>query len=85
MVEPDIERWVANCPALEKYAATTWGNTTEEALRHILEITMVLQEFVEAQEVIPEEPAEEVIIPSEPRVAATIKSVAFPHSAAFVA
>lgn len=59
VVEPDEDRWVAYCPALVKYAATTWGNTREEALQHI-------------QEAIPEEPSEEVIVSSEPRVEVTI-------------
>ncbi len=73
VVEPDEDRWVAHCPALEKYAATTWGNTREEALQHIHEVVrMVLEELVEDQEAIPEEPSEEVIVSSEPRVAITI-------------
>ena len=73
VVEPDEDRWVVYCQALEKYAATTWGNTREEALRHIQEvIQMVLQELMEDQETIPHEPSEEVIVYSEPRVAVTI-------------
>ena len=73
VVEPDEDRWLAYCPVLEKYAATTWGNTRDEALQHIQEvIQMVLQELVEDQESIPEEPSEEVIVSSEPRVAVTI-------------
>ncbi len=73
VVEPDDDRWVVYCPALEKYAATTWGNTREEALQHIQEVIhMVLQELVDDQEAIPEEPLEEVIVTSEPRVAVTI-------------
>ena len=73
VVEPDDDRWVAYCPALEKYAAATWGYTREEALQHIHEVVqMVLQELVEDQEAIPDEPSEEVIVSSEPRVAITI-------------
>ena len=73
VVEPDEDRWLAYCPVLEKYAATTWGKTRDEALQHIQEvIQMVLQELVEDQESIPEEPSEEVIVSSEPRVAVTI-------------
>ncbi|PKB68146.1 MAG: hypothetical protein BZY81_03040 [SAR202 cluster bacterium Io17-Chloro-G4] len=73
VVEPDEDRWLVSCPALEKYSATTWGNTREEALQHIQEvIQMVLQELVEDQEAIPDEPSEEVIVSSEPRVAVTI-------------
>ena len=73
VVEPDEDRWLAYCPALEQYAATTWGNTREEALQHIQEvIQMVLQELVEDQEAIPDEPVEDVNVSSEPRVAVTI-------------
>lgn len=73
VVEPDEDMWLAYCPVLEKYAATTWGKTRDEALQHIQEvIQMVLQELVEDQESIPEEPSEEVIVSSEPRVAVTI-------------
>ncbi len=54
VVEPDEDRWIAHCPALDKYAATTWGNTKEEALKHIEEVTqMVLQELIEDKEPIP--------------------------------
>ncbi len=73
VVELDDDQWVAYCPVLEKYAATTWGNTREEALKHIQEVIhMVLQELVEDHEAIPDEPSEEVIVSSEPRVAVTI-------------
>ena len=73
VVEPDDDWWVAYCPALEKYAATTWGYTREEALQHIHEVVqMLLKELVEDQEAIPDEPSEEVIVSSEPRVAITI-------------
>ena len=73
VVERDDDRWVAYCPALEKYAATTWGYTREEALKHIHEVVqMVLKELVEDQEAIPDEPSEEVIVLSEHRIAVTI-------------
>ena len=73
VVEPDEDRWSAHCPALEKYAATTWGYTREKALKHIQEVVqMVLQELIEDKEPIPEEPSEEVFVSAEPRVAVTI-------------
>jgi predicted RNase H-like HicB family nuclease len=73
VVEPDEDRWAAYCPALEQYAAATWGYTKEEALKNIQEVVqMVLQELVEDQEPIPEEPSEEVALFPEPRVAVTI-------------
>ena len=47
VVEPDEDRWVAYCLALEEYATTTWGYTREEAPQHIHEaVSMVLQELV---------------------------------------
>jgi predicted RNase H-like HicB family nuclease len=73
VVEPDEDRWAAYCPALERYAAATWGYTKEEALKNIQEVVqMVLQELVEDQEPIPEEPSGEVAVFPEPRVAVTI-------------
>ena len=74
VIEPDEDRWLAYCPALEKYAATTWGTTSAEALKHIQEVVqMVVQELVEDQEEIPDEPSsKEVNVSSDPRVAVTI-------------
>jgi predicted RNase H-like HicB family nuclease len=46
VVEPDEDRWHAHCPALERYGAATWGNTREEALKHIQEVVqMVIEEL----------------------------------------
>lgn len=54
VVEPDEDRWHAYCPALEQYGAATWGNTEEEALRHINEVVqMVVEELVEASGTFP--------------------------------
>ena len=73
MVEPDEDRWSAYCPALEKFGAATWGNTQAEALTHIREVVeMVLEELVDENEPIPEEPEGEVTVSVEPRVAVTI-------------
>ena len=73
VVEPDEDKWAVHCPALLKYAATSWGYTREEALRSIQEvIEMIVQELVEDQEPIPAELAEEVTVSDEPRVAVTI-------------
>ena len=56
VVLPDEDRWSAWCPALEKYAATTWGDTKEEALQNIQEvIEMIVQELIEGKEAIPED------------------------------
>lgn len=73
VVEPDEDKWAVHCPALLKYAATSWGETQEEALKNIQEvIQMIVQELVEDQEPIPAEPSEEVTVSAEPRVAVTI-------------
>ena len=48
VVEPDEDRWHAYCPALEKYAATTWGYTEEEAFENIGEVVqMIIEELLE--------------------------------------
>ena len=73
VVEPDEDRWAVHCPVLLKHAATSWGDTREEALKNIQEvIEMIMQELTEDSEPIPEEPAEEVTVSTEPRVAITI-------------
>ncbi|HEU0021392.1 MAG TPA: type II toxin-antitoxin system HicB family antitoxin [Dehalococcoidia bacterium] len=73
VVEPDEDKWAVHCPALLKYAATSWGDTQEEALKNIQEvIQMIVQELTEDSDPIPEGPAEEVTVSTEPRVAVTI-------------
>ena len=63
VVEPDEDRWVSYCPALEQYGAATWGYTEEEALKHIREVVeMVLAELVEDNLPIPEVPEEAVTL-----------------------
>ena len=48
VVEPDEDRWVSYCPALEQFGAATWGYTEDEALKHIREVVeMVMAELVE--------------------------------------
>jgi predicted RNase H-like HicB family nuclease len=57
VVEPDEDRWHAYCPALEEYAAATWGYTKEEGLKNIQEVVqMVIEELIEDGEPIPEFP-----------------------------
>jgi predicted RNase H-like HicB family nuclease len=69
VIEPDEGRWSAYCPALRQYAAMTWGNTREEALKHIREVVhMVVEELIEDGEPIPED----VQVSQEPLVAVTI-------------
>jgi predicted RNase H-like HicB family nuclease len=69
LIEPDDDRWSAHCPALLKYSAVTWGNTQEEALKHIQEVVqMVVEELLEDGEPIPED----VQVSQEPLVAVTL-------------
>jgi predicted RNase H-like HicB family nuclease len=69
VVEPDGDGWHAYCPALLQYAAATWGNTKEEALRHINEVVhMVIDELIEDGDPIPED----VQVSEEPLVSVTV-------------
>jgi predicted RNase H-like HicB family nuclease len=69
VIEPDEDRWSAYCPALLTYSAVTWGNTQEEALKHIQEVVqMVVEELLEDGEPIPED----VQVSQEPLVAVTL-------------
>lgn len=73
VVEPDGGRWHASCPALEEHGAVTWGDTREEALRHIQEVVeMILQELSEGGTPIPEWPIEDVKSLQDARIAATL-------------
>ena len=72
VVEPDEDRWHAYAPALESQGAATWGETREEALRHIEEVVrLVVESMVEHGEPLPA-PAEEVQVSEEPLVAVTV-------------
>ena len=69
VIEPDEDRWSAHCPALQAYGAATWGNTQEEALKHIQEVVqMVVEELLEDGDPIPED----VQVSQEPLVAVTL-------------
>jgi predicted RNase H-like HicB family nuclease len=73
VVEPDEDRWHAYCPALEQYGAATWGNTHDEALRHIQEVVqMVIEELAEDGIPIPEGPRSDVQVFQDTRVAVTV-------------
>ena len=80
VVEPDEDKWSAYCPALLKQGAATWGDTEEEALRHIHEVVqMVVQTLLEDGEPIPED----VLVSPEPLVSITIRVLTgqlFDHS-----
>lgn len=73
VVEPDEDRFHAYAPALDKYGATTWGNTEAEALTRIQEVVqMIVEELIEDGIDLPEGPAETVTVFAEPRVMVTI-------------
>ena len=59
IIQPDEERWQADCPALQEHGAYTWGYTREEALRNIQEVIgIILAELVEDGLLIPGEPGD---------------------------
>ena len=69
VVEPDEDRWSAHCPTLKHLGAATWGNTREEALKHIDEVVhMVVAELIEDGDPIPED----VPVSEEPLIAITV-------------
>jgi len=73
VVEPDDDRWHAYCPALEQYGASTWGNTEEEAFKHIHEVVgMIIRELNEDGIALPESPREDVEVLPDTRVAVTV-------------
>lgn len=74
MVEPDEDRWVSYCPALEQFGAATWGYTEEEASKNIREVVeMIVAEMVEDDLPIPDGPEDEVVIyPTQHRVAVPV-------------
>ena len=73
VVEPDEDRWHAHCPALEAYGAATWGNTEEEAYKHIQEVVeMIVEELKEDGIPIPESPKEDVEVLPDTRVAIAV-------------
>jgi predicted RNase H-like HicB family nuclease len=69
VIEPDEGRWSAHCPALKHLGAATWGDTREEALKHIDEVVhMIVQELIDDGEPVPED----VQISDEPLVSVTV-------------
>ena len=56
-LQPDGDGWFVRCPTLERYGAATWGETKEQAHRHIKEVlAMVLESMLELGIPVPEEP-----------------------------
>lgn len=73
VVEPDDDKWHAYCPALEQFGAATWGNTREEAIKHIHEvIQIVIGELREDGIPAPESPIDQVQVLEDDRLAITV-------------
>lgn len=73
VVEPDENRWVAYCPALEEKGGATWGRTAQEALTNVEEVVrMTLESMRRHGEPIPEQPETDVRVLTEPSVAVTL-------------
>jgi predicted RNase H-like HicB family nuclease len=73
VVEPDDDRWHAYCPALERYGASTWGNTEEESFSHIHEVVrMVIAELTEDGIALPETPREDVEVLPDSRLGSLV-------------
>jgi predicted RNase H-like HicB family nuclease len=73
VVEPDEDRWYAECPVLVRQGAATWGDTKVEALSNIQEVVrMVVESLIEHGEAVPESPADQVQVTVTPRVAITV-------------
>ena len=66
LIEPDEDRWLAYCPALDHYAAETWGYTKDEARKNIHEvIRMVVEDLLEEGDPIPKESCDSSRVSSE--------------------
>ena len=79
VVEPDEDfdgnpaGWHAHCPALKGKGGSTWGNSREEALKHINEVVqLVVESMIEHGEQLPNESTEEVQVTVEPRVTVNV-------------
>lgn len=73
VVEPDDDRWVAYCPALEEKGGATWGRTYEEALENIqVAVRLTIESMRAHGESIPDGPEQDVRVMSEPAVAVTV-------------
>jgi predicted RNase H-like HicB family nuclease len=72
VIEPDEDRWYAECPLLVRQGAATWGNTRKEVLTHMEDVVrIVVESLIEHGESIPEGSSDRVQA-STARVAVTI-------------
>ena len=73
VIEPDEDRWYAECPALVRQGGATWGYTREEALQNIEEVVrMVVESLIAHGEPVPSGTGDDVLVTVEPRVAVTV-------------
>jgi predicted RNase H-like HicB family nuclease len=73
LVEPDEDRWYAECPALVEQGGATWGYTRDEALANIEVVArMVVESLIEHGESVPESAPDPVQVTVCPRVAVTV-------------
>ena len=56
VMEPDGDGWHVFSPALLSQGASTWGETQEQAMAHIQEVTqMVVESLIELGDPLPDE------------------------------
>ena len=73
LAERDHDRWHAYCPALERCGTSTWGDTEEDAFKHIHEVErMIIAELIGDGIALPETPREDVEVLPDTRVAVTV-------------
>ena len=69
VVEQDADVWRAYVPELESRGASTWGNTKDEAIKNIQEVTqMVIETLLEDGEALPST----VTVSDQPMMAVTV-------------
>jgi predicted RNase H-like HicB family nuclease len=83
VVEPDEDfdgnhsGWHAYCPALKKLGGATWGETREEALKHLNEVIhMIVEELISEGKPLPQGSGDSVevydVSEEDPRIAVTV-------------
>lgn len=71
VMEPDGDGWHVFCPALP--GASTWGETQQQAMAHIEEVTqMVIESLIEFGDPLPDESTPGVSVCEGPRVAISL-------------
>ena len=69
VLEADGDGWHVFCPALLSRGASTWGETKEQAMAHIQEVTqMVVESLIEFGDPLPDDTTPGVSVCEGPRV-----------------